>query len=117
MSEQSQNPNTEQNPHVSVPNAVTQNKDPRPVGPLVGIIIIIIILALGGFYFWGQRLVKEGILEKQETVDETDNDAALESLRAVGTSDAVGAIEEDVDATDLDFLDKSLEEIDTSLTQ
>lgn len=26
------------------------------VGPLVGIIIIVLILVLGGLYFWGERL-------------------------------------------------------------
>jgi len=31
------------------------NKD-NSVGPMVGVIIIVLILVLGGLYFWGERL-------------------------------------------------------------
>ncbi len=94
-------------------------KTPKPekdksFGPVIGIIIIIIILALGGFYFWGQRLVKEGILNEDEKTQEK-YDQALESLRQLSDSDDVSAIEEDLNATDLSPLDKNLGNINAAL--
>ncbi|HYF10186.1 MAG TPA: hypothetical protein VD967_01095 [Candidatus Paceibacterota bacterium] len=34
------------------------NKD-NSVGPLIGIVIILLILVLGGLYFWGERLAEQ----------------------------------------------------------
>jgi hypothetical protein len=34
-------------------------KKAEPIGPVVGIIIIILVLALGGLYFWGRELNKQ----------------------------------------------------------
>lgn len=41
------------------PDMAPQRKKEKPMGPLVGIIIIILVLALGGLYFWGRELNTE----------------------------------------------------------
>lgn len=41
----------------STPPIVTPPKEPeKKSGPIIGIIIIVLLLALGGLYFWGARL-------------------------------------------------------------
>jgi len=37
----------------------------KSVGPLIGIIIILVLLIVGAFYFWGARLNKEASLQNQ----------------------------------------------------
>ncbi len=39
----------------------------KNVGSVVGIVIIIIVLAFGGFYFWGKRLSEESSLAPDAT--------------------------------------------------
>lgn len=41
------------------PELLSGPKKKEPVGPLVGIIIIIAVVALGGLYFWGAQLNRE----------------------------------------------------------
>ncbi|MBI1999290.1 MAG: hypothetical protein HYS74_01375 [Parcubacteria group bacterium] len=87
------------------------------MGPIVGIALIIIVLALGGFYFWGKELVQQGdtaeIPAAADVLQEAD--AQLESLNQQGTSDEVQAIENDLTATDLDGLDAELKQIEAEL--
>lgn len=66
----------------------------KSFGPLIGIVIIIIVLAVGAFYFWGEKLV-------------VDND-----LPPVSQSDEVNSIESDLSAqsdTNIDFGDLEAE--------
>jgi hypothetical protein len=50
-------------------------KKSEPIGPLVGVIIIILVLALGGLYFWGAQLNRE---KEQEQLPFIPNDASAE---------------------------------------
>ena len=78
----------------------------KPFGPLVGIVIIVIILILGGLYFWGQR-TGDGVISDQDTV--------VEALETQSLSDEIVDIEADLDATDLESLDADLSAIEDEL--
>ena len=84
-------------------NPVEQNqplgaeKESR-VGPVVGIIIVVIVLVLGALYFWGQKL------------SNGTGDALTETLNQQGVSDELNAIEADLGATVIESLDNDLEE-------
>ncbi len=41
------------------PDHVLPPHRPQPVGPMIGTTIIVILLIVGGLYFWGARLNKE----------------------------------------------------------
>jgi len=68
----------------------------KSIGPIVGIIVIIILLVLGALYVWG------GKLSKAEPAAAPA--AALESAPAeLSNSDDVGALESDLMNTDLNI--------------
>ena len=71
------------------------------MGWLVTIIIIIILIILG--ISLGKKAPKEVLPEADEIVQQ---------LEEQGTSDELGAIEEDLGTTDLEDLDLGLEELD-----
>lgn len=68
------------------------------IGPVIGTIIILAVIVLGGLYFWSQRA------ENQAAVERTIQDIEKQS-----DSDATSAIEADLEATEIDSLDASLE--------
>ena len=73
-------------------------------GPLIGIIIIVLVLAVGGVYFW-----KTTISEKQERsalqASEEDTNATVAGLQSQSQSDEIADIEADLQATDFENLD------------
>jgi len=96
-------------------------KMPAPekhTGGLVGAIVIVIILVVGGLYYWGKQ-----VNENQTTVDESMTaeeivsipDEKTEALGTQGSSDEVLDIEADLDATDLEGLEAELDAIDQEL--
>lgn len=92
------------------------------IGPIIGIIIIVIVLALGGLYVWGARLNKadtntsETGQSNQSAQDiSTAGDPALDNLKTQGTSNELSAIEDDLDTTSLDGLDTEMKAINTEL--
>ena len=88
----------------------TENSSRKPMGPIIGSIIIVLLIVLGGLYFWGERLNREEMLNQQ-----TAPDAVVDDLKTQGTSDKVSSIEADVSATNLDDLDAGLKDIDAEL--
>ncbi len=67
-----------------------EQKNSNGIGALVGTIIVILILIVGGFYFYGQRVEKQKQLEA----------SALQA----SSSDEIVDIENDINALDLDSL-------------
>ena len=84
-------------------------------GPVIGSIIVIIVLVLGGLYFIGQKVSKDGIFEPSPEEILNESDLILETLENQGTSDEVSAIEEDLNATILEDLDAELQNIESEL--
>jgi hypothetical protein len=88
----------------------------RPMGALIGTIIVIIILVLGGFYLWSTNIQPKidqkiaPVTDEQATVNETATaNATIEQLNTQSPSDEVTSIESDLSATDLSAVDKGLQ--------
>lgn len=80
----------------------------KSIGPIIGIIIIILIMILGGLYFWGQRVERTRInqLEGGETSD------ALSALPTQSGSDDVSSIEADLSAASFDSLGSEMNSVE-----
>ncbi len=80
-------------------------------GALVGAIIVIILIALLGVYFFigreSESLAPDEILNQKDTV--------LEQIPVNTAADTISSIEEDLAATPLSNLDTELEEIESEL--
>lgn len=72
------------------------------IGPVVGIIVILVIIILGGLYFWNQRSVDNTATTKTETA------TALDAINAQSTADDTAAIETDLNSTQIENLDAQL---------
>lgn len=88
--------------------------DHKPIGALVGSIVVIIILILAVIYLWITR-IQPRIKQNQESTTQENSETALMSsdntiieLSTQGTSDEVEDIEKDLKATDLNNLDKEI---------
>lgn len=96
-----------------VPNTLRrETASVKSVGPLIGTIIIVIVLLIGGFYFLNTKvdeLEDSELLPTLQSGGETE--AVVNQLESQGTSDEIGAIEEDLSATDLEGLDTELDQI------
>ncbi len=88
--------------------------DSKSTGPIIGSIIIVVIIILGGLYFWGQQLTNKDLELTGPDANEiaAQEDSVLNDLSAQGTSDELADIENDLDTTDLDGLDDELDNID-----
>lgn len=89
----------------------------KPIGPAIGTIIIVLVLIIGAFYFWGSKLEKAPLVDENITAEEVlaKPDASLDTLKTQGTSDEIGSIEQDLNATDLQNLNAESANIDTEL--
>ncbi|MEK7568948.1 MAG: hypothetical protein AAB497_02445 [Patescibacteria group bacterium] len=91
-------------------NAGAPSPEKGPIGAKISIIIVVLILAFGAYYFLKQVPVEEG-LDTLLTPSEVQSDAAISNLSAQGTSTELSDIQKDLDATDLSNLDAGLSDI------
>ena len=82
----------------------------KQYGPLIGIIIIVVLLAIGGLYLWGMQLMKG-----DEMMPAAESDQVTEDLRNYNSSDDINAIEADLNATSIDNLDSGASEVEGEL--
>ncbi|MCX6735739.1 MAG: hypothetical protein NTZ13_01520 [Candidatus Parcubacteria bacterium] len=101
---------------------VIQPKESKPMGALIGAIIIVLLLLVGGVYVWSTRIQPQITAPKDEQLLPDDNTIALEqsatepdtmidTLNSQSSSDEVTSIEADLNATDLNSIDKELQSI------
>jgi hypothetical protein len=115
---------------ITQPNAPAQADDTQPnspksggMGPMIGIIIIVALLAVGGLYYWGSKLIEQPssftapVPDNLRPVDPITIDGTTNDLLNQGSSDTVEAIEADLDATNLDGLDGELSDIEAVLDE
>lgn len=102
----------------NVPNMTPEPKK-TSVGPVIGIIIIIVILVLGGLYFWGQNLSNNADYEfpeiettTQQTTLSNDSDPQVQSLESQSSSDELSDIEADLEATNFDSMGSELDTVE-----
>ncbi len=74
-------------------------------GPIIGTIIILLVIVLGGLYFWSTR-TRDGQAASPET--STTSDASLEAVGTQSSSDDAASIEADLNATNIDSVDSGL---------
>lgn len=86
----------------------------KPVGPIVGAVIIVLILILGGLYFWGEKL-NNGTMSAEQIRNASD--ASVVGLQNQSSSDSVSSIEADAKATNLDGLTNEVNNISNQLGQ
>lgn len=90
------------------PNPVTK-KDGMAIGPIAVIVIIVGILAAGAWYFLNQNLEKLSVDAPAGTVEElqTSNDPDVQAALSQSSSDELGSIEADINATDFSGIESS----------
>lgn len=93
---------------------------------IIAVIIVVLVISLGGLYFWGSKMDKdhkndddkhmmeEGQMEVEEEIIPED-DPITEELSEQSTSDNADDIEEDLLGTDLEDLDFGLDDIEAEL--
>lgn len=72
------------------------------VGPVIGSIIVIMVVVIGGFYFWGSKIVKDG------------QSADIQN-QAMSASYDMDSPEGDDSAVQSDILDEDLNDIEIDL--
>ncbi len=81
-----------------------QENNKKGVGPIIGSIIIILVIAIGGIYYL--KNTKDKI---------TENKPIDNSTTTLGTSTEISDIQNDLDGTDVDNLDKELIDIESEI--
>jgi hypothetical protein len=51
----------------------------KSAGPLIGIIVIIVVLVIGAFYFWGGKVLTQPTTQEVAPVSKSDDAASLEA--------------------------------------
>ncbi len=84
-------------------------EEKKSVGAIISIIVIVLVLAFGAYYFLKQvpAPADNGTL----TSAETQADASITALSTQGTSTEIADIQKDLDATDLSGIDAGLNDI------
>jgi flagellar basal body-associated protein FliL len=106
--------------------AVTPSNDRTThLGIILGILIVLLVLILGGLYMWGSTLstttsqevdiYTRPTPEENNEPESTTAEAEVETLGALSNSTDLGAIEADIESTNLDTLDSELNAIDAEL--
>jgi hypothetical protein len=113
--------NQEYTPEVMAPKK-------KQTGSIIGSIIVIIVIIIGGLYFWGtkstDKMVTPGTTDPMATPGTTDpmatpgttdpingiptQDPIGDALRNASNSDDLGAIEADLNATDINNIDAGI---------
>ncbi len=95
-------------------------------GPLLAILAILLILILGGMYYWFSTLTASPAPEPMPAVERptaaennepesTTAEAQTDMMLVTSPSDELSAIEADLQATDLESLDAELQAIDAEI--
>ena len=93
----------------------TPMRSEKSIGPAVGIIVIIVVIVLGGLYFWGQRIEKQKEISTPVTPTETtvadqpatnsqSSDATVQVMQKQSSSDDLTSIQTDLNATNMSTL-------------
>lgn len=87
------------------PETVVPKKE-RKLGPIIGVLVIVIVLIIAGLYFFGKKLNTEAPIDTQtETMASDQTSAAVTSTSSTSSNDDVDSISADLDAQlqDVDY--------------
>jgi len=107
--------------------AFTEEKSSVITAPLLFTLAIILILILGGMYYWYTTVtaeptpietapeVQRPTAEENNEPESTTAEAQVDTMQAVSTSDEISAIESDIEGTMLDEIDAEINAIEAEL--
>lgn len=99
-------------------NEKINNPDMSPeensIGPVIGSIIVIVIIIVGGLYFWGKTIDEKNNSMPAEEIMSAEDQKTLD-LQKQSSSDDITAIEKDLNESNLNDLDKEIEDIEKEL--
>lgn len=96
-------------------------------GPLLIGLTVLLVLILGGMYYWFSTLSEQAAAvpeptpaerptaEENNEPESTTAEAEVETMQALSPSDEISAIEADLEATNLETLDVELDAIEAEL--
>lgn len=95
-------------------------------GPLLVGLALLLVLILGGLYYWFGTLtpspttqpmsgVTRPTAEENNEPESTTAEAQVEIMDVISPSDEIGTIEADIEATNMDSLDAELQAIDAEI--
>jgi len=86
------------------------------LGPILGVLIVVLVLILGGLYLWGRALVETpppsapAVEEVPNNEPETpESQARADIAKTQSPSDAFSAIEADIESTNLEAVDEQID--------
>jgi hypothetical protein len=89
------------------------------LGPILGVLVLILALILGGLFLWGSILnkqVSEPVVEIPNNEPETPRAIAdAQILDTTSPSDELSAIQADLESTNLELLDQDFQAMDAEL--
>lgn len=102
------------------PSAPLTESHHSHIGPVLGVLVIILILVLAGLYLWGGMLSKEQVEVEQRQIINNEPEtpraeADVQIMNTMSPSDEIEAIEADLDGTHLDSIGDELNTIDAEL--
>jgi uncharacterized protein HemX len=97
-----------------IQNMVADTQKDSTVGPMIGSIVIILIVIIGGLYFWGSLITeKKSEIQTEDALQEQSETLEVEQTAKQSASDDTSSIEADLEATNVDSLDSGIEDIDS----
>jgi predicted histidine transporter YuiF (NhaC family) len=104
-----------ESPKINTPiqDMVSKATTDSTVGPMIASIVIIIIMIVGGLYFFGTLIsYKKEQIKAEQFIENQQESTQVEQAAKQSPSDDVTSIETDIKATNIDDLDKGLDQID-----
>lgn len=78
------------------------------VGPITGVIIILVVILIGGLYFWMKRTPAAPAAPEAPVVQDTATNNMMNQIKQTSPSDDTSAIMNDLTNTQVDSLDTNL---------
>ncbi len=92
------------------------------LGPILGVLLILLVIVAAGLYLWGATLFEEGATTEQQIPMIPNNEpetpraeADQQILETLSPSNEIDAIEADVLSTNLDSIDADLNTVEQEL--
>jgi amino acid permease len=114
MSDQTSNP-SEKIP-TPINDMMEETKKDGTTGPFIGSIIIIVLIIIGGLYFWS-TLINQKTQEiiQEETNEVIQNEILIQKTVEQSESEDIRTIEADLEATNFNILETAIEDIEKEL--
>lgn len=88
-------------------------EEKKPVGAVIGIIVIVLVIAFGAYYFLKQVPVsmENSTVPPVQKTSTSNADATVSALSSQGTSTDLADIQKDLNASDFSTLDMGLSSV------